>query len=81
MPEIATVLRLDLDPAHVEPVRAAMAEVDGVLAKPEVVATPELAAATLVAAFHLAGDAAEVARQGTATPGEGRPPRAVLVTG
>lgn len=81
VPEIATVLRLDLDPAHVEPVRAAMAEVDGVLAKPEVVATPELAAAKLVAAFHLAGDAAEVARQVTATPGEGRPPRAVLVTG
>ncbi|HLT69337.1 MAG TPA: AAA family ATPase [Acidimicrobiales bacterium] len=81
MPEIATVLRLDLDPAFVEPVRTAMAGVDGVLAEPEVVATPALATATLVAAFHLAGDGAEVARQVTATGGEGRPPRAVLVTG
>jgi hypothetical protein len=81
VPDVLTVLRVDVDARHMATARAIVEAAEGTAGEIEVVAHAETAAATLVAAFHLAGDAATAALRLagalTGTPA----PRLALSTG
>jgi hypothetical protein len=81
VPDVLTVLRADVDARHMATARAIVEAAEGTAGDVEVVAHTEAAAATIVAAFHLAGDAVTAALRLTGaltgTPG----PRLALSTG
>ena len=80
MPAVLTVLRVDADARHAGAVRAIVAESGGAEAQPEVVADLAAGRFSLVALYHLAGDAAAVAARLAGTFA-GDPPRVALSTG
>jgi AAA ATPase domain len=81
VPRHLTILRVDLDAAHAGPMRAAARELEGIAGEPEVVATPDRSAATLVVAFHLAADAVAAVEQLIDAVPSSAVPRAALATG
>jgi AAA ATPase domain len=81
VPEVLTVLRVDIDARHAEQVRELLHEAEGTVVDPEVVADLGTGRATLVVAFHLAGDAAAVAVRLADGLTSGSRPRLTLSTG
>ncbi|HEX5946993.1 MAG TPA: AAA family ATPase [Acidimicrobiales bacterium] len=80
MSTVLTVLRVDADARHAGRVRALVAESGGADGEPEVIADLDAGRFTLVAGFHLAGDAAAIAaRMAGALVDD--PPRVTLSTG
>ncbi len=80
MPTVLTVLRVDTDARHAASVRALITESGGTEGEPEIIAELDTGRFTVVASFHLAGDAAAVAARMTGALADD-PPRVVLSTG
>ncbi len=81
VPAVLTVLRVDVDARHAGQVRALVAEAEGTVDEPEVIAEPDAGRITLVTAFHLAGDAAVTAVRLASAVVNGPSPRVTLSTG
>ena len=81
MPAHLTILRVDVAAAHAGPAHAAAQGFEGAAGEPELIATPDRAAATLVVAFHLAADAVSAVDRLVTGILAGAAPRATLVTG
>jgi AAA ATPase domain len=81
VPGVLTVLRVDTDAHHAGPVRAVLREAEGHAAEPEDVTASDTGTTTLVAAFHLAGDALAAAVRLAGTRRAGPWPRVALCTG
>ena len=81
VPEVFTILRVDVEPDDVAPVRQLLAAAEGTVADPEVVTGSGAGTVAVVAGFRLAGDATTTAVRVAAARRGGRPPRLVLSTG
>ncbi len=81
VPDVLTVLRVDVDARHVATARATVESAPGTAAPSELVADVRAGSATLVVAFHLAGDAVTTALQLAAALPEAARSRMALATG
>jgi hypothetical protein len=81
VPDVLTVLRVDVDARHMATARAIVEATEGTAGEIELVTHAEAAVTGLVAAFHLAGDAATAALRLTGALTGTPAPRLVLSTG
>ena len=81
MPAVLTVLRVDADARHAGSVRALVAEAGAAEGEPELIADLDSGRFTLIAGFHLAGDAAAAAARLAAAFTDDDRPRVALSTG
>jgi hypothetical protein len=81
VPEVLTVLRVDVDARHADAVRGVLVGAEGIAAGPEPADEPSPGRVSVVVAFHLAGDAAATAVRLAGGSSGPVPPRLVLSTG